>query len=1134
MKSRIHYDQIRIPEGLVRQLQQFERKLFSLETTVSIFGAISGFLLSFFLLFISDRFWNTPVSLRILLSLGSAAACGLFAWIWLHHWLWRRRSLRELSRIIQRQHRVLGDRLLGIVELAEEQDASTNISEELRQAAIRQVAREAESLDFSEALSRTRSRFWVTSCTILALVSALPFLILPEAGLTTLKRWLNPVAPVDRFTLVTLENLPDRIIVPHGEPFELRIQLSSESVWTPDKVTCQLTSQIRKRASIVDGLATFKLPGQTEDREISIRVGDISRRLKVTPVYRPELLSLNAMATLPDYLGYPQVKREIVGRRADFLHGTKVALSGEISRDIRAAEIAYSEGKSTPAIKGRTFTTPDLHLLTNRLVRLKWTDEYDLNAKRPFELDLHTREDQVPFVDAEGSSRSIAILDDEVISLNFSASDDYGLKDLGVSLAWAPVSTTATNVIPVETNQVLIEGDHQMRELHYTYDFAASAYGIPNQSMISLRAYAHDYYPDRDPGTSMEYKIYVLSRAQHAKILIQKFEEIQDEIEEMTRDEEAQKNSNMEIASRNKSEMMSSQTTQDIDKQKSAEQSNQRRMERTAAKGNELMKEALRNKDISEKTLQKWANLMNDMQQLANSEMQQASQQLSQAAQSSSQQQREQNMEETIKTQEEIIKKMREMQEQSEESIQQTLAESFVNRLKRAASEEDGIRETLLKILEEMPGKDPEDMTPEEYGRVDTNATRQEEVRKEAGYIQDDLAGFFNRTSVPIYDELYKEMNDTRMREELRSLTTMIAKNKSFASIEQTVRWQKQFKDWAARLEEAAQEGQSGESGEQEQAEVDMEVLIGLLRARQEEERIRKQTRLQDEKKLTDFNYSRSVRRLAKDQLNLAADVRELESRILDPRALRFVEKIDGEMMNAGVRLRTPDTGKNTIAIQTEIIELLSQSIQQTASSGSAAQQQMMQQLIAMMSGQSGNSPGPQGNPAPFGGDDPNSDEGGTSDANNQERGGGSGSRKHERRDSSGIPGCSRRLFQSHRRGTSTMKILSSICLTVLLLIPMAGRLQAQELFIFSEDSIPPGVEEAYTKGIRYLLLSQHAGRQLVFSAASRRNGPRAVGTHRTRGRSSIRALCGSNPERYGSPDQHGQRIQRIHRHQYV
>ena len=136
-----------LPESLRGQLRSFERKLRWIETLLASFGAVAGLLISWLLLYLSDRFWETPAYFRVLLTGGGVIACALCARFWLAHWFFRRRDVRELAKLIQRAHRQLGDRLLGIVELTEDGQPDS-FSRALVRAAIRLVAGESESIDF--------------------------------------------------------------------------------------------------------------------------------------------------------------------------------------------------------------------------------------------------------------------------------------------------------------------------------------------------------------------------------------------------------------------------------------------------------------------------------------------------------------------------------------------------------------------------------------------------------------------------------------------------------------------------------------------------------------------------------------------------------------------------------------------------------------------------------------------------------------------------------------------------------------------------------------------------------------------------------------------------------------------------
>src|SRR4051812_23507466 len=210
---------VALPPELTRQFSALRRRLFSLE---SIFAASLGFsalLLSFFLLFVSDRLWDTPAWLRICLMLASVGTVAGVAFWWARRYVIYPRDLRALAHLVQHKHRRLGDRLLGIVELADEKNRPAHFSAELYEAAIAQVSAESNKYDFTTAVEpkRTRTQLWITSgLTILAL---LPVLIIPKAGWNSFVRWLMPVSKTPRFTLVQLDSLPREQIVPHGEKF---------------------------------------------------------------------------------------------------------------------------------------------------------------------------------------------------------------------------------------------------------------------------------------------------------------------------------------------------------------------------------------------------------------------------------------------------------------------------------------------------------------------------------------------------------------------------------------------------------------------------------------------------------------------------------------------------------------------------------------------------------------------------------------------------------------------------------------------------------------------------------------------------------------------------------------------------
>ena len=109
------------PDELREQFAVVERRLWKVETTMAVCLAAAGLFGSYLVLFFSDRLWDSPGWLRVgLLVSGIATTIGAIFW-WTSRWVFHRRDTRALARLVQRRYRRLGDRLLGIVELADEE-----------------------------------------------------------------------------------------------------------------------------------------------------------------------------------------------------------------------------------------------------------------------------------------------------------------------------------------------------------------------------------------------------------------------------------------------------------------------------------------------------------------------------------------------------------------------------------------------------------------------------------------------------------------------------------------------------------------------------------------------------------------------------------------------------------------------------------------------------------------------------------------------------------------------------------------------------------------------------------------------------------------------------------------------------
>ncbi|MDP6522677.1 MAG: hypothetical protein QGH15_00525 [Kiritimatiellia bacterium] len=938
-------DGINMPESLARQIRQFELRLRLLETVVAVLGGLCGFLLTYGVLFASDRFWDTPVMLRVALTLGGGTVLGCFAFWWLRHWWWRRRNTRGLARLVQRHYRKMGDRLLGAVELANGNEIPGNASPALCRAAIRQVSEEASKYDFRAAAETKPSKAYILLFIVLLAVVTAAVLSFPKAGWNALLRWTKPFSSVSRYTFVSLEEMPGEQIVPHGEEFEIACRIGARSRWRPTKAICSLSGQPKITARTERGAAVFRIPGQTGIGMLSIRIGDARRRIKIIPTYRPELLGLSSIVILPTYLQRETMTNRIENGSARFLEGSRVSFLGESARRLKsAALLSETDGESGDqplAVRENRFTSDEFVGSLPTSCDFRWTDYLGLTCPEPYRVSVTTVKDEDPIVECRGMARSIAILEDEIVNLETWAEDDFGLKELWVN--WSSVGSSSRGVPELSGTEVIGKGAPDVDNLSGEFTFSPLTAHVPEETLLSLYAYASDYYPGRTPSMSLLYRIYVLSKAQHAKLIQDRMEALQARIDDLAREEEDLLEANRKTTGLSPDKLASDKTTAELKERRFNEESNAEQLEGLSKEAQDLLKEAMRNSGIPESTLAKWSEMAKSMSDLAGNEMKQAAQALRQA--STGGQKRKQDLDKAIELEKEILAALRKMEQDLDKSINDMLAMNFINRLRLAAGVEDGIASGIKGLLPNIVGMSVEELGIDEAGELDMFSARQKETSRKVEYIQDDLAGFYNRTKVETFNTIHTEMVEKDAVRKMGDIAGLISKNVGVKAIDQTQQWRDQLNAWADLLQEqSSSSGQGGEGGDG-LSQADIEVLIALLRARQREETIRNHTRLLDQDKDTNRRYSADSRKLADKQGLVARDIRPLERKARNKKLRLLVEKVGGEMMNAAMYLRKPRTGSETIAIETEIIELLSACISSCEGQCGGLAQMLMQAM---------------------------------------------------------------------------------------------------------------------------------------------------------------------------------------------
>ena len=883
-----------IPEELQKQLAEFQKHLWRVKVTEAVLAGIFGLVVSFLLVFFLERLFPIPPLARFAILLAGTSLSAVFAPLMVRRWVFGHRREDQLAKLISKKFPKLGDRLLGIVELQDQKESRETLSPELRAAAMEHVARQAAKRDMTDALPNSLHRKLAVGVIACVAITIIGFIAAPKAGSNALVRWAFPFSDTEHYTFTQFDpdKLPNPLIVAKGEAFPFHAYLKSDSDQKPAKAIAQFDGQEPIESALIDGSRyKFNFEGQQENGYITLTAGDAKLRIKVQPELRPDLTGLKAVVELPSYLQIEPKHIDIRTGILTTLEGSTVKLQGDFSRELAAAkatlipeakpneEAPVDTEKAVPAedlkglasddeivapyvpktkelqitLNGSTLTTESFLLEDHpATIPLSWTDELGLESSSAFNLKIQPSEDSAPVAYTQGIERQIVILAEEVLEFEVLCEDDFGLKEIGLS--WKGEFTAPTDKEPANGSMTLKVGDPSTSRLSEIAIFSPATYKIVPQKLL-LSAYAEDYKPERGRVYSEPIVVYILTRDEHAQLLKNKFDRIIGELEDATRRGMNNLDANERLDQQKTPEELQEEDAQrELAKSQDAEQQNAEKMKDIAEKMEKLFKDATRNGDLDTDTMKKMAETLDSMKELAEEDLPEVEKKLSEAQdQKSTPEKTDKDLKEAIEKQKQALEKMQEAVKKANEASQNFEASTFVNRLKRAASEEDGISAAFRSAMlgedkkAEIPltGGVPDSIDPIHRRLIKDLDLQQKRTTGDIRWIQEDLGHFHARTQKDIHKQVLDEMKESNIDVKLETLRQRINKNQSFLAAAGSKSLADTLREWASLLEGdkdgGGGGGEGGGGGDQE--EKDFEFMLKVMRMVQTEQDIRARTR---------------------------------------------------------------------------------------------------------------------------------------------------------------------------------------------------------------------------------------------------------------------------------------------------
>ncbi len=618
------HHRLTLPETLQTQLLGFRRRVWTIKLIEAVCGALIGILVAYLATFVLDRVFDTPWQVRFGIFVAAMVGCGLIP-LALHRWIWGQRKLEQLARLLARKHPSVGDQLLGIIELVHSESEQAR-SLTLCEAAVTQVAEVATKRDFSDSVPSPKHRSRAIMAGASLLIAVVLLALFPAAATNAWARFLMPWGDTPRFTFTSIQPVSNHLVVAHGEPFSVTASLASHSQWKPKQGEVQLGGQRPVVAQLRDGRYEFELPAQIDEGWLSLRIGDLSQRIRVQPMLRPELTSIGAEVELPEYLGRTQpLKKDVRGGSISLVKGSRATFTLTASRSLCCAKL---DGQLLESHCDKV-VTPPISVDEPRKAEFTWQDQNNLAGKEPFTLSITPREDEAPAISCEDLPRQKVVLDSEAINFKVKAQDDFGVKQVGID--WQGLDTTTVKN-PAKGERILAAGGNDKEVLDLAGTFSAQSLGIEPQP-INVRLFVEDYLPGRERVYSPTYTLFVLNAEQHAIWVTEMLSKWHRQSLEV-RDREMQLHeTNKQLRELSPDELDQPDSRKRLDAQAAAERANGRRLSGLVNNGEDLVRQAMRNPEIGVGHLEKWAEMLQILKDISGNRMPSVAELLKQSAQ---------------------------------------------------------------------------------------------------------------------------------------------------------------------------------------------------------------------------------------------------------------------------------------------------------------------------------------------------------------------------------------------------------------------------------------------------------------------------------------------------------------------
>lgn len=970
-----------LPSSLIESLTdltKLSRTIFSIK-----FGSLVlvSLCISWLGLFISDRFWDTPIGVRLLLSCSGWLGAIFFAWMIRRNAFLKSTSSKWLARQVRAKFGGPGDRFLGIIELAEKRNVdSPHYSESLYSAALQRVEKEISHLSLPETFDRQPGRRAGVAATLCLFATLACFYTYPGLAQNASMRWASPWSDLQRKTLTRFSEFPPTLYTAKGETTVLPLTLTSDSENKPDEIQLSGPNDLIIKADRRDNLYQFLIPGQQKSKRLKLKAGDYRGEITLVPLARPSIVLSQATISYPQYLALSDYRSDAITRSVSFPIGSDLIIKGQTDRVLSNVTASSDTGPLDSEKDKDSFLIQLNDVEKDQSVEITFVDQFDLKPKQNHFIDLLALPDAPPTVNISKLPPESSILLFETKTLEIMAKDDFGVAESRLKMK----AIRGNELLIESTLYIQTEKESNLTATNFDFPFDPRLFALQDGDIVQFSAKALDRMPSRELSSSRIVRFFIVGPEKHAQLIRENMEAIISRTSEIAREQESLLMETIEIEKlvEDTEESLDSRTEQKLSKLADMQRTNSRNLRNNAEEGMKVLEEAARNPVFDQEALEDFGKTLKKMKGVASSKMNPASSKMNQA-QASSPSSASESLAEAEELEREAISELQEILADSSEQLDRLEALNFAQRLRKVEQTENNLTKGILKILPTSIGTNVELLTPKVSKEKDRMEMLQFDTHLEAGEIQKEISRFHERTGKEVYGEVSKLMEKEKTEIGLLMVSHKIERNVAFEAMDALDSWEEKFKVWADMLEaQISPSGSDSGQGKEEGMGKDItEQILALLRIRDGQGDIMKKTQVVDS---GNFQAKREnwTNILNDQQQELMLDLTDTQIELAKEKLNPLFDDAHTAMSESAIGLKKGESGEITQKAQTEskeiITDLINLLLETNNSPQSSAQglsitamQFLMQQL-----GQGGEGKAPVMTPGKSGG---GSNQGGTS-----------------------------------------------------------------------------------------------------------------------------------------------------------